>query len=179
MISHLTAANRAIQNAATQWIDGVLTLPTSPNTATIEMGPYAFPDAGTYVLFDYSKSASVTPLIGDPLQLIADGTALVACSNPVIFPSYSERKIYVQTSPGTSNGTQYIDGTLTISGPTTIFLSPELYGAPGTYVLFSYASLVGSITDLVISPTAGRRVDTSIAPNGCAVVGSTITVTLI
>ena len=171
--------NRFVKNAATQHIDTALTLPSAGSDVTVYLGPNAFSEPGAYVLFDYSKATSATPLTGDTTKLVLDGTGLINASSPALVHSVSERKIYINTLGVATNGTQYIDGTLTISGPTTIYLAPELYRAPGTYTLFSYTTLSGSISDITIVPSAGRSVDTSVSANGCAISGSTITVTLV
>lgn len=173
--------NRFIANAATQYIDTSLTLPSGGADVTVKLGPLVFSEPGSYVLFDYSESTSVTPISGDSSKLILDGSDLINASNPALVHSVSERKIYVNLLGVSSNGTQFIDGDLSIGiHSVNIYLSPELYRAPGTYVLFSFGgTLFGSISSLVIWPSAGRSVDTSVSPNGCALVGNTITITLI
>lgn len=79
------------------------------------------------------------------------------------------------------NGTQFVSGTLNISAPTNIYLSSDLYGTAGKYKLFDFTggSFTGSITNITIFPPAGRSVNTGVSPNGCAIAGSTITVSLI
>jgi hypothetical protein len=171
--------NRFVQSAATQYVDASLALPSAGADVTVNLGPLVFFEPGPYVLFDYSQSTAVTPFTGDSSKLALDGSDLVSASSPSLVHSVSERKIYVGLLGVASNGTQFVDGTLTIGGSTTIYLAAELYRAPGTYTLFSYTTLVGSITNLIIVPSAGRSIDTSVSANGCAAVGSTITVTLV
>lgn len=52
--------------------------------------------------------------------------------------------VYVQRyAPPTTylaGGTQYVEGALSFAGATTIYLSNDVYGATGSYVLFEYGS---------------------------------------
>lgn len=167
----------------TQYIRGVLTLPTYPDTATIYLSPDVYKYPGTFIVFDYSKSTASTPVQGDLAQVSVDGTGLVYSNTVGPLVNHEDRKVITVTLSNTSapsnNGTQYIDGTLTINSPMTVELAADLFGAPGTYILFSYATFVGSITNITIIPPPGRFIDTSVSPNGCAISGSTITVKLV
>ena len=95
-------------------------------------------------------------------------------------PVVRVQRILVST-PVVVAGSQFVEGTLTINDPMSIYLSSDLYGSAGTYQLFDYTggSFVGSITNISIFPPVGRSVDTGISANGCAILGSTITVKLI
>jgi hypothetical protein len=167
-----------IRSGGTQYITGELVFPAAPGSATIMLNA-EFYQTGTYVLFDYSASVSANP-VQNLSRLYVEVSGLPNFSGSVVVTNNTITKQILVTIYGNSNnGTQYVDGTLTISGPITITLSAFTHGAPGTYTLFSYGSLVGSITDITIVPPTGRSVDTTVSPNGCAISGSTITVKLI
>lgn len=167
-----------------QYIDNVLTLPSSPDTATVFLGRNVY-SSGTYALFDYSGSLAGTPIVGSLSQVSVDISDLVAVgivsSASALTNDTTNKVITVTLNASSTNGTQYVEGTLTISSPMTIHLAAELYGTPGTYILFSYGSFVGSVSNITIVPPTGRSVDTSVSANGCAndVGNSRITVTLL
>jgi hypothetical protein len=52
-------------------------------------------------------------------------------------------------------GTQYVDGALAITGPTTIVLDPGIYPIGGNYVLFQYGSFPtpAQLSNLIIDAT--------------------------
>lgn len=159
-----------------QYVDGVLTLPTLPSTITVSLGGDVYVYPGEYVLFTYDS------LVGDVGSIVLDTSDLTSAyvsGVASILHQAGQKRILVLVNGAATNGTQYVEGTLTISGPTQITLDDVLYGGPGTYTLFSYGSLSGSITDLVIIPPTGRSVDKTVSPNGCAISGSTITLTLV
>jgi hypothetical protein len=161
-----------------QYIENVLTLPTAPDTATIYLGRYTY-SGGTYALFDYSTSTAGTPIVGDLAQVVVNTSDLFLASSGTLANDTTFKIITVTLTSKADNGQQFVDGTLTIGGPMTISLHRNLYGSAGTYTLFAFGTLVGSITDITIVPPSGLSVDTSVSPNGLAVVGSTITVTLV
>jgi hypothetical protein len=166
----------------TQYIENVLTLPTSPDTTTIYLANNVFTEPGDYVLFDYSESTAPTPVVGDLSQVIIDVSDLLLSDNYLLTNNTSEKKIILTLYGKADNGTQYINGTLNISSPMTIYLDATLFRSSGTYTLFDWSgggSFTGSITNITIIPPSGRAVDTGVSPNGCAVSGSTITVKLI
>lgn len=160
----------------TQYIEGELVFPAS-GTTTVFLSREIF-NTGQYALFDYSASSSGTP-VQNLGNLTLDISDLLLAGSYSIADDPAQKIVVATLYASASNGTQYVDGTLTISGPVTITLAPELYATAGTYVLFEYGSLAGSISDLIISPPPGRQVDMSVSANGCAVVGSTITLTLV
>lgn len=53
-----------------QYIENVLTLPTSPDTTTIVLSSTIYTSPGTYVLFDYSASGAGTPVVGQISQIV-------------------------------------------------------------------------------------------------------------
>jgi len=56
-----------------------------------------------------------------------------------------------------TNGTQYIDGTLTISNPMTVYLGNTVYTTGGYYVLFDWSgggSFTGNISNITIDDSA-------------------------
>lgn len=165
----------------TQFIHNVLTLPTSPDTATLQLGSVVYTRPGVYAIFDYSNSTAGTPVVGDIAQVIIDDSALVGMDAGPLVNDTARKIITCTLTPNSSytQGTQYVDGNLNISASTTIHLSIDIFGGPGTYTLFTFGTFTGSITNITIVPPAGRVVDTGVSPNGCAISGSTITVTLL
>lgn len=163
--------------AGAQYIVNELVFPASPGTATVYLGSSVY-STGTYVLFDYTQSTSATP-VTNFAQLQVDITDLLLASAATLYNDTANKVITVTLTANTDNGTQYVDGTLTISSPMTIYLDADLYGSAGTYTLFSYGSFVGSITNITIVPPPSRVIDTSVSANGCAISGSTITVKLL
>ena len=71
-----------------------------------------------------------------------------------------------------SNSTQYVDGDLTFSGPTTIYLDATLYATPGTYVLFEVTGAVSGLANVTIISEQG------LFPGPLSNVGGVISVTL-
>lgn len=176
------SAGSSYLSGGTQYIENVLTLPTSPDTTTIYLSNDVFTEPGDYVLFDYSESTAPTPVVGNLSQVIIDVSELMLSDNYLLTDNTGEKKIILTLYGKADNGTQYINGTLNISAPMTINLSPSLFRTSGTYTLFDWSgggSFTGSITNITIIPPSGRSVDTGVSPNGCAVSGSTITVKLV
>jgi hypothetical protein len=174
-VQRVPPAPVAPSDAGQQFVDGLLTLPTLPATTTVYLDGDVYFYPGEYVLFSYGS------LSGDVGAITLDITGLTSgfTDSAYLVHQPTQSRILVVVTGATTNGTQYVEGTLTIGGPTQIVLDADLYGGPGVYTLFSFGSLVGSVSDLVIVPPAGRFPDASISPNGCAVSGSTITLTLV
>ncbi|MBU6287587.1 MAG: hypothetical protein KGS10_05440, partial [Chloroflexi bacterium] len=150
----------------TQYLTGALVLPSSPSTATVWLSNNVYA-TGTYALFDYSASTAPTP-VTNLSQLVVDVTDLLYVGSASVTNDTGLRQVLMTLYGKSDNGTQYVDGTLTISGPIVIEMSEVMHASPGTYVLFEYGSLVGSITNITILPPGGRSVDTGVSPNGCA-----------
>jgi hypothetical protein len=163
-----------------QYIDNVLTLPTAPDTTTVALSREIY-NTGTYVLFDYRASSAPTPVVGSVTQIVLDTSDLIVASGGTVSNDTANKLIIVTLVGSPDNGTQFVDGVLDISAPTTIYLSADLYNTAGTYTLFDFTggSFVGSITNITIVPPGGRAINTGVSPNGCALVGNTITVSLI
>lgn len=161
----------------TQYITGELVLPSSPDTATVWLSSGIF-STGTYALLDYTASVSLTP-VTNLSQLTVDVSDLLYAGSATLTDNTGLRQVLMTLYGKPDNGTQYVTGTLTISGPIVIEMSDVMHASPGTYVLFEYGSFVGSITNITILPPGGRSVDTGVSPNGCADTGTTITVTLV
>lgn len=160
----------------TQYIDGEVIFPSSGTTTVyLSRDIYA---SGVYRLFDYSASTSSSP-VQNLSNLTIDISDLLLASAATIANDAARKVVTVELTALTSNGTQYIDGTLNIAGPVSVYLAEDLYGTAGTYVLFEFVSLSGSVANLTVYPPVGRRLDTSVSGNGCAISGSTITCTLI
>jgi hypothetical protein len=166
----------------TQYITGVLTLPTSPDTTTVYLGGDLYRYPANYVLFDYSESTEVTPLVGSISQIVLDTSDLdspLLSGSATLIHDTVNKKIIAALGAESTVGTQYIDGVLTINSPMTITLSSDLYSVAGTYVLFDWSSsvdptpFVGSVSNISVVPPAGRIV------SSLQVVGNTITIVLI
>ena len=106
---------------------------------------------------------------------------------------------YVPATTFIAGGTQYVDGVLTFAGPTTIYLSNEVYGATGDYILFDYsggsfpggqaaldanvtmnssALLLSSVSAVTDDPT-NKRITLSLVSNptnGCQFVDGVLTI---
>lgn len=166
----------------TQYITGVLTLPASPDTTTIYLGGDLYRYPANYVLFDYSESAEVTPVVGNTSQIVLDTSDLnspLLSGNATVIHDTVNKKIIAALEAEATVGTQYVDGVLTINSPMTITLSSDLYSVAGTYVLFDWSSsvaptpFVGSVSNISVIPPAGRNV------SSLQVVGTTITLVLV
>lgn len=166
-----------IKSGGTQYITGELVFPASPGTATVILSASIY-GTGIYCLFDYSASESATP-VQNLSQMVVDISNLDFAGSYSITDDADLKKVLITINSKYDNGTQYVDGVLTIGGPITITLSGITHGTAGTYTLFSYNSLVGSISDITIVPPSGRYIDSRVSPNGCAIVNNTITVSLI
>ena len=173
------------RSGGTQYIENTITFPTFPDTATIVLSNDIFYITGEYVLFDYSESSAPTPVSGSVGQVIFDTSNLSLSDYAYLTDKPSEKKIILTVRGKADNGTQYITGVLDISNPILINLGNILFNAPGTYTLFDWTEsveptpFVGSITNITVVPPPGRAIDTFVSSNGCAISGSTITVTLI
>lgn len=173
------------KSGGTQYIENTITFPTAPDTATIYLSEDIFYETGDYVLFDYSESSAGTPVLGDVAQVNFDTSDLTLSDFAYLTDKPAEKKVILTVRGKADGGTQYITGVLNISAPMTINLGPILFNAPGTYILFDWTEsvevtpFVGSITNITVVPPAGRAVDTSVSPNGCAISGDTITVKLV
>lgn len=163
--------------AGAQYILDEVHFPTAPDVATVYLSRNIY-SPGRFVLFDYSESSSLTP-VNNFSQLAVDISDLPSVSSYSLSNDTFNKCIVVSLVGSLDNGTQYVEGTLTISNPISIHLSSTLYVGPGTYTLFTYGTFVGSVTNITIYPPPGLYVDTSISPNGCAISGSSITVKLI
>lgn len=172
-----SAFTAGILPGGTQYITGELVFPTAPNTATVVLSPNIY-STGTYVLFDYSESTSSNP-VQNLSQMILDISLLVLVQSATAVNDSSRKRVLVTLYGKSDNGVQYVDGTLDISTGVIIELDAALYASSGTYTLFTFTTFVGSVSNLTIVPPNGRYVDTSVSPNGCAIVGNTLTVTLI
>jgi hypothetical protein len=173
------------KTGGTQYIENTITFPTAPDSATIYLSDDVFFETGDYVLFDYSQSASPTPVLGSISTVNFDLSDLTLSDYAFLTNKTLEKKI-ILTLRGRSNvGTQYITGVLNISSPMTINLGTVMFNSAGTYTLFNWnesvepTPFVGSISNITIVTPPGRTVDTSVSPNGCAISGNTITVKLI
>jgi len=182
--SHRTGASSKYLTGGTQYINDQLVLPPSGST-TFYLSPTIFTRPGSYVLFDYLGSANPTPISGSLSSISIDLTGF----NTALFSgTYSitdvtgEKKVILTLFTNANAGTQYVNGELTINSSVTLYLSSTLYNTAGTYILFDWSgggSFTGSVSNLFIVPPPGRAVDTGVSSNGCAISGSTITVTLI
>jgi hypothetical protein len=77
----------------TQYIENVLTLPTSPDTTTIYLSNSVYTQTGYYTLFDYSESTSLNPVVGDLSQVIIDTSDLLFPANYILTNDTAEKKI--------------------------------------------------------------------------------------
>lgn len=65
----------SVISEGTQYIENTLTLPSSPDTATLYLDPSIYTQAGYYIIFDYTESAAPTPVSGSIAQLIVSPPA--------------------------------------------------------------------------------------------------------
>lgn len=160
----------------TQFIDNEVIFP-SVGTGIVDLPRNMF-GTGTYALFDYSTSTAIAP-VQNLSNCVLDISDLLLADAWSLYDD-TARKVVTATLYGRpTNGTQYVEGTLTINGPFTIYLSLEMFAATGTYVLFTYGSFVGSTDYVTVVPPPGREIDTSVSPNGVMDTGNSITVTLV
>lgn len=80
---------------------------------------------------------------------------------------------YAPAGIAAGTGTQTVTGTLTIANPTYVEFDPSVFTVPGTYTIFTYGTLVGSVSSLIADLTG-----TGFSSAVFADTGTSITVTL-
>lgn len=150
--------------SGTQFIDGDLTIESSPATKpVIKLARALYNSIQSYVLFKYT--GSVIGSLSDITIDDSDLTQAAAGASPLSNDTAKKQVILTLISSPT-NGTQYIDGDLVISGTTAIKLDKNLYKTAGTYVLFDVGgTITGSVSNIQIEAPAGRAVDPALSPN--------------
>ena len=146
-----------ILEGGTQYVAGTLSFGSG---TTIYLADEVFGATGQYVLFDYSSGS----FPGGQAELDANVTvntdALVLSSAPVLIDDTANKRILLDLNSRPTNGKQYVEGDLTISGSTTMILSATLYATAGTYELFEVTGTITGVGNLSVLSAAGLSAGT-------------------
>lgn len=159
-----------------QFIDGDLTIESSPATKpVIKLTQELYAATGSYVLFEYGGT-----VVGSLSDLTIDDSALALSSFASLTNDTTNKQIILALQSKATNGTQYIDGDLTIAGATTLVMSKALCKTAGTYVLFDVTGTItaGSLANLTVTVPQGRALDPAVSPNPF-IDGTQIKITLV
>ncbi len=134
----------------TQYVDGQLDF-TGATTIVLDPSVYAF--GGDYVLFEYgSFPDGQTDL--DTFVTI-DDSGLLLCEMVNLQNKPHEAHVLLRLRSNPTNGKQFVDGDLTFSGATTLYLDPDLYATDGTYELFQVTGTVTGLANVTCVSEAG------------------------
>jgi hypothetical protein len=151
----------------TQYVDGALDF---TGATTIVLDPSVYAVGGDYVLFEYGSFPGGQTDLNTFVTIDDSALPLAELVNLQDKPHLSHVLLKLRSKP--SNSTQYVDGDLTFSGPTTIYLDATLYATPGTYVLFEVTGTVSGLANVTIISEQG------LFPGPLSNVGGVISVTL-
>ena len=148
-----------ILEGGTQYIEAGKVLSFAGAT-TIYLADDVFGATGRYVLFDYS--AGTFP--GGQAQLDARVTintdALVLSGAPALIDEPSTGRILLDLNSRPTNGKQYVEGNLNITGPITMILGATLYATAGTYELYEVTGTITGVNNLTCTSAAGLSAGT-------------------
>ena len=152
-----TSESSALFEIGTQYVGGQLSFAYQTEIVLTEE---VFGRTGDYTLFDYAGGS----FPGGQQQLddnvIVDATDLTLSRlNPaggatVLFDDTANSRIVLRLMSKLTNGTQYVEGVLTFSGPTTLVLAEELFKTAGTYTLFVVDGGVVGFANLTVEAEA-------------------------
>lgn len=174
-------AGSVLLSGGTQYVEGALAF---AGATTIVLADAVYPATGNYVLFDYSAgsfpggqaalNSNVAPYV-DASNLTLSSVDTVTGGTAVVEDDTVNKQVILKLISKPTNGTQYVEGNLTILPTLTIVLSSTLYATAGTYVLFEVTGTIaaGSESNINLSLPAGRSV-----VSGPTIVGNQIKVTL-
>ena len=151
----------------TQYVDGALDF-TGATTIVLDPGVYA--TGGDYVLFDYGSFPDGQTDLDTFVTIDDSALPLAELVNLQDKPGQKHVLLKLRSKP--TNGKQFVDGDLTFSGPTTIYLDASLYATTGTYELFEVTGTVSGLEHVTIISEQG------LFPGPLSNVGGLISVTL-
>lgn len=155
-------ATAALLTNGAQYIDGNFTITSAPATKpVIALTQSLYSEAGRYLLFKYSGTFS-----GSLDDLSIDDTALSysSYSAPLVHNT-DKKEVYLTLVSRPTNGTQYVDGNLTINAGATFVMSDTLCKTAGTYILFDVTGTITGLSNLTVDPPVGRALDPAVSPN--------------
>jgi hypothetical protein len=136
-----------------QYVDGTLAF---TGATTVYLDPSVYAVGGDYVLFQYgSFPGGHTDL---DLYLTVDDSALPLCFVEVVQNKPHKSHIIARLKSNPTNGKQFVDGDLTFSGATTLYLDASLYATDGTYELFQVTGTVTGLANLTCVSELGLSV---------------------
>lgn len=135
------AIEEAIIAGGTQYVEGALSFASG---TTIYLSNTVFGQSGSYVLFEYGTFP------GGQAELDANVTvnvsALTYSDTPALIDDTANSRIILSIKSKADNGTQFVDGDLTLTDGAQIYLSSTLYATAGTYDLFTITGNLVSTT---------------------------------
>lgn len=161
-VQRYVVATESFLSGGTQYVEGQLTF---GDPTTLVLSSAVFSQTGSYILFDYTGGSfpggqselntNVIPYI-DTSNLTLSTTDS-AGGAAVLEDDAANSRIILRLVSRPTNGTQYIDGTLDITGPLTLVLNSTLYATGQTYILFDAVDITaGSLANITVQPPAGR-----------------------
>lgn len=157
------AAGAAISLNGTQFIDGDLTIESAPATKpVVKLAQAIYATPQSYVLFQYGGMFS-----GSLSDLLVDVSALTLSDAYTLSHNIAKKQIIVDLWSKATNGTQFVDGDLTIAGPTTLVMSKAIFRGANTYTPFDVTGTItaGSLANLTVVPPSGLTIDPAQSPN--------------
>lgn len=159
----------------TQYIDGQLTISGS---TTVVLSSDIYSATGDYILFDYTNGtfpggqSALGSLVFNDSALLLSGVQAVT-DDPI------NKRVVLSLASRATNGTQYVEGVLDISGSLSIFLNATLYATAGTYTLFDWTGTGSFPTPAQVSNITCYPLKSGLSVVGAPYVdGSTIKVQL-
>jgi hypothetical protein len=133
-----------------QYVDGVLDF---TGATTVYLDESVYTKGGNYVLFQYgSFPGGQTDL---DTYLTIDDSDLALSFVEVVQDKPHKSHVVIKIKSNPTNGKQFVDGDLTFSGATTLYLDPDLYATDGTYELFQVTGTVTGLANVTCISEAG------------------------
>lgn len=134
----------------TQYVDGALAF---TGATTIVFDPSVYDAPGNYVLFKYGTFAGGQAELDAEVTVDDSGLPLLYVEQ--IKNRTSKTHIDAKLRPRPTNGKQFVDGNLTFSGSTTIYLDETLYSAAQTFELFEVSGTVTGLANVTCISAGG------------------------
>lgn len=154
-----------ITGYGTQYVDGQLTF--NGNTQFV-LDAAIFTQTGNYVLFDYTNGSF--PGGQNALDLYVTGVMSNGDSNLSGVQGFTDdpvnKRVLLVLGSNPTNGKQFVDGNLTFTGPTTLYLDASLYKTAGTYQLFEVTGTVTGLSYVTCLSTQGLTCGTPVLVPG-------------
>lgn len=147
------APARTASTSGTQYVTGELAF---EGATTINLSASVYAGPGLYVLFSYGTF----PMPSQLSNVTVNFASVPNVDSVTLEDDYAYSRVLMYLNQAPTVGTQYVDGDLTFTVPTTITMDAALYLTFGTYVLFE---VTGSITGeglVTATPPAGFTAST-------------------